>query len=657
MTDPKAKISIAAEDKASPVIRKLVGEMQTIRTGATGLQSVMGALGLAVGGAFSVVAVAGFARQVAVGVDRLNDLADATGASVEKISGLEDLMARTGNDVEEAADAIIKLNKALNDAEADPESSAGRAFKALGLDIKELKRLDPVDMFQRVAQAINGFADGGEKGRFMVELLGKSTKALAAAIKDAGEAGQIQATMSAKQIEEYERLNKEVAAFNKNMTDLARTIAGPVVTAMNDMFRALKAGGGLKGALDALGENVGLGKAYYAARNLKILQDEIATLEARAARPKLLSGDYGVEAELERKRAELRGLFLRGDKDTRSTDELLRAQEDRGFRPELPDVGGGKGDKAKKTKDISLGDSPVSQAVTDALQAIGQTDVTKVQQINAALDELFSMRASGLGGGAELDQAIENLRNQLQQLNPAARAAAEQKKRLDDALEVSPDSPFNQMLDDLQALEALLAAGKINVDQFNAAAEKIKSPILRAANDAKETSKTIGEEIGLIFSSAAGDAIRQWNGVRDVLKGVLLDLAQVALKKTVTDPLGKAVGSVVDGLDVGGIIKDIVGGLFGGGRAGGGDVVAGRFYRINENDGPGELFNVGGRQYLMARQNGRVEPQGVQASAPSGTNHFHFHLPPGSNPDDWRRSSRGVAVDLQRKMRLASGIA
>ncbi len=653
MTEPKAKIGISAEDKASPVIRKLVGEMQTIRTGATGLQSVMGALGLAVGGAFSVVAVAGFARQMAVGVDRLNDLTDATGASVEKMSGLEDLMARTGNDVDEAADAIIKLNKALNDAQADPESSAGRAFKALGLDIKELKRLDPVDMFQRVAQAINGFADGGEKGRFMVELLGKSTKALAAAIKDVGEAGQINATLTSQQAQEYERLNKEIAAFNKNLLDMSRSIAGPVVTTINqliDRWTALRAAGGF---FSSVGKEV----------KANLLTDELnnAVFELESVQRRMDFGEQGLERRRDALRTYIRDIqsqLLKATADIKGFANAVDPQEyysneGRNYpKPTLPDISG-KGDKGKKTKDISLGDSPVSQAVTDALQAIGQTDVVKVQQINAALDQLFSMRASGLGGGAELDQAIENLRNQLQQLNPAARAAAEQKKRLDDALEVSPDSPFNQMLDDLQALEALLAAGKINVDQFNAAAEKIKSPILRAANDAKETSKTIGEEIGLVFSSAAGDAIRQWTGVRNLLKGVLLDLAQIALKKTVTEPLSKEIGKI-DFKEIGSSVLQF---LFGGGRAGGGSVVAGRFYRINENDGPGELFNVGGRQYLMARQNGRVEPQGVQASAPSGTNHFHFHLPPGSNPDDWRRSSRGVAVDLQRKMRLASGIA
>lgn len=656
MTEPKAKIAISAEDKASPVIRKLVGEMQTIRTGATGLQSVMGALGLAVGGAFSVVAVAGFARVVAQGVDRLNDLADATGASVEKISGLEDLMARTGGSIDEATDAIIKLNKALSDASDDPDSTAGRALKALGLDIKELKRLDPVDMFQRVAQAINGFADDGAKGRFMVELLGKSTKQLAAAIKDVGEAGQINATLTSEQAQEYEKLNKEIAAFNKNLLDMSRTIAGPVVTTINqliDRWTALRAAGGF---FSSVGKEV----------KANLLTDQLnnAVFELESVQRRMDFGEKGLERRRDALRAYIRDIqsqLLKATADIKGFANLADPQEyysneGRNYpKPTLPDIGGKSG-KDKKTKDISLGDSPVSQAVTDALQAIGQTDVVKVQQINAALEQLFTMRASGLGGGAEIDQAIENLRNQLQQLDPAARKAAEQKRRLDDVLEIAPDSPFNQMLDDLQELERRLNAGAISVDQFNAAAEKIKSPIERAANDAKDTSKSVGEEIGLIFSSAAGDAIRQWNGVRDVLKGVLLDLAQVALKKTITDPLGKAVGGVVDGIDFKEIGGSILKFIFGGGRAGGGDVIAGRFYRVNENDGPGELFNVGGRQYLMARRSGRVEPQGAQTSAPGGDTYV-FHVASGATVDEWRRSSRGVAADARRRMQLAGGIA
>jgi hypothetical protein len=58
-------------------------------------------------------------------------------------------------------------------------------------------------------------------------------------------------------------------------------------------------------------------------------------------------------------------------------------------------------------------------------------------------------------------------------------------------------------------------------------------------------------------------------------------------------------------------------GAFGIGVSGfamGGAVERGRVVEVNEGTGPGELFNVGNRQYLLATQNGQIKPQ--SASSP-----------------------------------------
>lgn len=51
---------------------------------------------------------------------------------------------------------------------------------------------------------------------------------------------------------------------------------------------------------------------------------------------------------------------------------------------------------------------------------------------------------------------------------------------------------------------------------------------------------------------------------------------------------------------------DFLGGLFGGARANGGPVQAGKFYEVNEKDD--ELLTQGGRTFLMSSGNGRVDP-------------------------------------------------
>ena len=88
-------------------------------------------------------------------------------------------------------------------------------------------------------------------------------------------------------------------------------------------------------------------------------------------------------------------------------------------------------------------------------------------------------------------------------------------------------------------------------------------------------------------------------------------------------------------------------------RANGGPVERGGLYEINETrQGPGEVLNVGGRQYLMALQGGYVQPVGSASAAGSGAslqqvNHFHI-----SGPID-RRTQQQIAVQAGRAAQQA----
>src|SRR5690606_6275630 len=56
------------------------------------------------------------------------------------------------------------------------------------------------------------------------------------------------------------------------------------------------------------------------------------------------------------------------------------------------------------------------------------------------------------------------------------------------------------------------------------------------------------------------------------------------------------------------LVSQISSAGFGGGRQYGGNVSAGKFYRVNEGGAP-EILNTNGRQYLMMNQSsGRVQP-------------------------------------------------
>ena len=234
----------------------------------------------AAAGAFSVVMLVDFAKQFVTStvnsIDKLNDLADATGTSVENMSALEDAARRTGTSVDVAGDALIKLNKSLGASTID--SDTARALQAIGLSAAQLKKEDPVDALQRVAVALSSFADGPRKAAVVQELFGKQLREVAPLLNDLATIGRRAATVTSDQAKEAEKFNQELANISKNSEDAARTLVSKFLPAMNQVL-AGTARGGIKGGIDQLGELIGLSREYYAERWLKGMARDLADVE------------------------------------------------------------------------------------------------------------------------------------------------------------------------------------------------------------------------------------------------------------------------------------------------------------------------------------------------------------------------------------------
>lgn len=235
MANEKVTIKLSADTAQYIADLKRAGHAtaeQTARMG-TAFNFVQGAaIGMA--GALSAGMFVNFVRASIDSVDALNDLKDATGASIENISALEDVALRTGSSFDAVGTSLIKFNKVLNDAK--PGSKAAAAIKALGLDLNELKSLDPAEALRRTAVALNGFAEDGNKGRLMVLLFNKSVEQMAPFLKDLAEKGELVAKVTTAQAEEAEKFNKQLFEMKKNVLDVTREISGPLITAFNSLM-------------------------------------------------------------------------------------------------------------------------------------------------------------------------------------------------------------------------------------------------------------------------------------------------------------------------------------------------------------------------------------------------------------------------------------
>lgn len=238
---PDTKIVLTAADRTAAAFASAARNLQTLGQRALSVDSILGGLGvtLSAGAAFA------WARNVATGIDALNDLQDATGASVENLSALEDVAARTGTSFDTVGTSLTKFNNLLK--EAKPGSDAEAALKALNLNVKELQQLDPAEALRQTAVALSGFADDGNKARLVQELFGKSVREVAPFLKDLAEQGQLAATVTKQQAEEAEKFNKQIFSLQKNILDLSRYLAGDLITSLNAAAAAMRTSGFLEG--------------------------------------------------------------------------------------------------------------------------------------------------------------------------------------------------------------------------------------------------------------------------------------------------------------------------------------------------------------------------------------------------------------------------
>lgn len=168
---------------------KLMAEMASLKrgmdeahrtvTGAMGriedsLSKAARALG-AFGGTLAVEAIVNGLNKVYDSLAELDDMAQKTGASIEKLSVLQKVANATSTEFGRVDDAIVKLAKGM--ATADSETNKTQAaLKALGVSAKDAsgKLRDPGEVMIEVARRLQLYQDGAAKAALMTDLLGKS---------------------------------------------------------------------------------------------------------------------------------------------------------------------------------------------------------------------------------------------------------------------------------------------------------------------------------------------------------------------------------------------------------------------------------------------------------------------------------------------------
>lgn len=578
----EASIVLSAEDRTARVIAGLKANLGSVGSEITTLARGFGLLGPAIVSGLSGAAFAGFLRSTAQGIDRLNDIKAATGASIENLSALEDVAARTGIGFDTVGTALIKFNKALSDAK--PDNDAGRVLKSLGLDAERLKAIDPAEALRQTAVALAGFADDGNKARATQELFGKSLAEVAPLLKDLSEKGELNATVTTKQAEEAKKFNDQLNSLAKNAQDTGRSIFNSLVPALNRLFDRAKESGGFLGLLKSEFKlNVDEISLQRTSDAIRETTDELIKLQTYAdnAAAKGIPVTPGTAERIDALRAELRKLQA----DAVATGESLK--KGLNAASPLPSDFSNEG-RNRPRQSLKVPDAPKkpeAEKISDARRELAQYVDTQQKQLEGlqhiteeqeALNLL--QRLGALGEVPQVREVVLELAKKQEALKQEAEARkeivrlakeeAEAQKKLDDQLD-----QFSGRVDEAnkRALtsrleERLLAGDVFSEDELNRIVRGIGG-VREETAKANDTAQQMGDAFGSAFERALiGGA-----SLKDTLKGLEQDILRITTRKLITEPIANGATDFFKGLGAsgdsgaGGALGSIFSKLFGSG--------------------------------------------------------------------------------------------
>jgi hypothetical protein len=554
----------AGFDKAARLAEKNAAEVEARYNR---LAAVVSGVGAAFAGAFGGAALVQFFRTTVNGLDALNDLADATGSTIENISALEDIAARTGTTFDTVRSALVRFNAEL--ATAREGSQTAEILRRIGLSAEELRRLDPAEALRRTAVALAQFADDGDKARAIQALFGKSVGEVAPLLKDLAEAGQLNATVTAKQAQEAEAFNRQLSELGKNLSDSARGITSELLPALNGLlekFNQLRNFDLLNVAdtLEVLAEkslfDAAESAAFYA-KELENLQRQyqiVATTTQGVARR---GGLIDLAKEIERVER-LRDLFRQFAREDLPQASYSNEGRQRGIGV-LPDPTKPAGRPAARSTELV---GPVLDPVTEAaLRRLEATDTARIARLRDELARLIAV--GGDVNTGKQGEALRKIREEIARLDPEQVKLAANRQRLNELLANTPSGQLGGVLTDIQLINGAFDDGRITVEQW---AEVIRSTTARLPQETERALEELSEftlQFQRNVQNVLGDNIASalqgdFDSIEDAWKTMLLNMIAQATAADLSKRLFGADGR-------GGWLGDLAG-LFGGAFAKGG---------------------------------------------------------------------------------------
>lgn len=206
---------------------------------------------------------------------------------------------------------------------------------------------------------------------------------------------------------------------------------------------------------------------------------------------------------------------------------------------------------AEGSKDAAAAQSRLSEAI-DKMQKAGATGTINIPGAAGKVGKWqqspsFQAWVQEQSVGVE-QRSAKSVMDELRAHDKALESLAGKYKAMADPLQKYRDQldEINRLRTDglLTADQAIGAEWEVNL-ALDAAAQKMAG----FGEEIKKT-KSFSDELGLAFTSAFEDAIVGGKSLSDVLKGIEQDIIRIAVRKSVTEPLGDLIGGLFEGFSI-----------------------------------------------------------------------------------------------------------
>jgi len=244
--------------------------VKTIEGNTGRLHTSMAGIGKAMAGLFTVTAIAGAVKHYADFTGKLTDLSVKTGIGVEELQRLKFAAEQSGGTLEGVTAVIGKMARHLVEGDA----GAVGAMKRLGLNLNEIRQMQPGEAFLKIGEAIARIPNPMEQSTLAMQLFGKSGADVLPMLKSgmseaAAAAERLGIVMDAQTVAAGDRLGDTFTALSAVGQGVIGKVLAPLVPAIQSVADAMTGAGNvvtwLQGAFQTLIE--------WALRGFKAITD------------------------------------------------------------------------------------------------------------------------------------------------------------------------------------------------------------------------------------------------------------------------------------------------------------------------------------------------------------------------------------------------